>query len=90
MTDRPMIFSARMVCALLQEVTEPGTGKTVTRRLMSPQPETTRYCDRCGLSERVGCEMPDCEWGSRAPLLSSTQRPCAAGDRAWVKEAWCA
>lgn len=32
MTDRPILFSAPMVLALLGEVERPGTGKTQTRR----------------------------------------------------------
>lgn len=33
MTDRPIIYSAPMIQALLREVEEPGTGKTMTRRM---------------------------------------------------------
>lgn len=34
MTDLPVTFSASMVLALLREVAAPGTGKTMTRRLL--------------------------------------------------------
>lgn len=36
MTDRPIIMSAPMVRASLREIAEPGTGKTETRRILSP------------------------------------------------------
>ncbi len=35
MTDRPIIFSSSMVHAILREIETPGTGKTMTRRLLS-------------------------------------------------------
>ena len=38
--DRPIIFSAPMVRALLREAKRPGTGKTQTRRILKPQPPT--------------------------------------------------
>lgn len=37
MRDIPVIFSGPMVCALLREVEKPGTGKTMTRRLLKAQ-----------------------------------------------------
>lgn len=39
MTDKPILFSAPMVRALLREIETPGTGKTQTRRVLKPQPE---------------------------------------------------
>lgn len=35
MTDRPILFSASMVRAILREIERPGTGKTQTRRLLN-------------------------------------------------------
>ena len=34
----PMLFNGSMVRAILREIASPGTGKTVTRRLITPQP----------------------------------------------------
>ena len=33
MKDIPIIYSGAMVCALIREANQPGTGKTMTRRL---------------------------------------------------------
>ena len=38
MSDRPILFSGPMVQALLREIEEPGAGKTMTRRVLKPQP----------------------------------------------------
>lgn len=63
--------------------------KTQTRRTCNPQPELIRYCKKCGLSERVGCELPDCEFSAPEPLLHTTKNRCGQpGDRLWVREAW--
>lgn len=34
MVDRPILFSAPMVCAILREIEQPGTGKTQTRGVL--------------------------------------------------------
>lgn len=86
MTERPILFSAPMVRALLD-----GT-KTQTRRLLNPQPETFdidgRPCD-------VGCMLVDGEtvpriWLGResSGVLTSQNTRFAVGDRLWVKETW--
>lgn len=38
MADRPILFSAPMVRAILREIAAPGTGKTQTRRLLNVDP----------------------------------------------------
>lgn len=45
MADLPILFSAPMVRAILREIEKPGTGKTQTRRLLTPQPpEWATFC----------------------------------------------
>lgn len=39
MIDRPILFSAPMVRAILREIEQPGTGKTQTRRVLNLQPD---------------------------------------------------
>lgn len=38
MDTRPILMSAPMVLAILREIEQPGTGKTMTRRIVKPQP----------------------------------------------------
>lgn len=39
MADLPIPFSAPMIRAILREIEQPGTGKTQTRRVLTPQPD---------------------------------------------------
>lgn len=45
MTDRPILFSAPMVRAILREIEAPGTGKTQMRRVLKPRPRRTIFFD---------------------------------------------
>ncbi len=86
MADRPILFSASMVQALLREVSIEGTGKTQTRRILKPQPDprTTQVsvCRDlwmgCGPSVTGGTS----QWDRWQKLRF------AVGDRLWVKETW--
>ena len=79
MKERPILFSAPMVRALLA-----GT-KTQTRRVVKPQPVELPDFNRGGLSYNVRGSVyrawnpavmdPSCPYGRR-------------GDRLWVREAW--
>lgn len=76
MAERPSLFSAPMVRALLD-----GT-KTQTRRVMKPQPE--RVGDSTILQWRGGLFQPE-----RLPSNSSLLKHCPygqPGDRLWVRE----
>lgn len=74
MTDRPIIFSAPMVRALLA-----GT-KTQTRRILKPQP--TGHVWRYGWSKEGGATF------SGDNELFTGRIPIWAGDRLWVRETW--
>ena len=51
MTDRPIIMSGPMVIAILREIEAPGTGKTMTRRLLSSPLAKAEPGDRLWLKE---------------------------------------
>ena len=87
MTDRPILFSAPMVRALLA-----GT-KTQTRRVITPQPET--FPIEGGDDCRVYCvhvegeSVPRIAMGDgHCGVITLQKVPFAAGDRLWVKETW--
>lgn len=90
MADRPIIFSAPMVQALL------AGRKTQTRRVLKPQP----FAEVAGF-QRVFCEPPFYEAVDAAgkPVVQAfpypkgfvspyPRLPYAPGDRLWVREAW--
>lgn len=69
-TDIPIIYSASMVRALLEEAKCPGTGKTMTRRLAFT--ERRKRSPSLGESERC--------------VVASPWQKAKAGDRLWVRE----
>lgn len=83
MTDIPIICSAAMVVALLREADEPGTGKSMTRRLAW----STRFYDLGARLpvDRVVFPVPGGGFDVERP--SSWQR-VKPGDRLWVRETW--
>lgn len=84
MADRPILFSASMVQALLREARQPGAGKTQTRRILrlpkwaSTDPNDIEF-GGSGTAEVI-CRDTGC--------LATLPLPFAAGDRLWVKETW--
>lgn len=88
--DRPILFSGPMVRALIREIEQPGTGKTQTRRVLTPQPKTHRHCTVCGLGvgEWSACEEAECGELGPEVVATDTKVRFAVGDRLWVREAW--
>lgn len=82
MTERPILFSAPMVRAILED------RKTQTRRVVKPQPHPT-WTMNVDKRLRRGIPLGDLLKGS---ILSDTARfRCPyglPGDRLWVRETW--
>jgi hypothetical protein len=88
MTDKPIIFSAPMIRALLEG------RKTQTRRVLKPQPPEWVHEDQ---SPGYSCMTPpghiefrghyiDPEGVDRGPAAKFIKLPHATGDRLWVRE----
>lgn len=83
MTDRPILFSAPMIRALLDG------RKTQTRRVINPQPDTTIIGQPCHPEPRgerkwvfiAHDDKPNYKFATADFLV-----PIAAGDRLWVRE----
>ncbi len=84
MADKPILFSAPMVRALLREIANPGTGKTQTRRVVEP------YEPKAG-SKPVRDRLVIGKTTIDDHLAISTRGflpKYAVGNRLWVREAW--
>lgn len=85
MTDRPIIFSAPMVRALLEG------RKTQTRRLLNPQPELTREESDEGPALYHVHNAHGGSIGVPEDQVAATAidyAPWQVGDRLWVRESW--
>jgi hypothetical protein len=85
MRDKPILFSAPMVQAILREIREPGTGKTQTRRVlnlsqMHPVMKTEPHTMEVDGSNLI------CRWTSG--LRYDLKSPFRSSDRLWVRETW--
>lgn len=88
MTDRPILFSAPIVRALLDG------SKTQTRRILKPQPET--FDLECGNECLVyplkveGRDYTNIAIGHETSgVITKQKMPFEIGDRLWVRETWC-
>jgi len=90
MKERPMIYTGDMVRALLREV-DP---KTMTRRVMKPQPPTVAVPCTCiaGVKHFYTRKEPP-PTDSSEPTTETLTIKCPygqPGDRLWVRETWAA
>jgi hypothetical protein len=90
MTDRPMLFSAPMIQAILREIENPGTGKTQTRRL--PKIKGRPGFFDFGKSDTKGYDWTyrrkDHVWEDLRHEELLKRLPIAVGDSVWVREHW--
>ncbi len=89
MTDRPIIMSGPMVCAILDG------RKTQTRRVLKPQPDQTRAKGKKVIDVspyHTGApEFGQAYYWQENGCWNSSERfklPYAIGDRLWVRETW--
>lgn len=86
--DRPVIFSGPMVKALLREAASPGTGKTMTRRIVKPQPQPFliegKLCD-VFLTQIDSDPWPRVTLGRVITKQEVRYKP---GLKLWVRENW--
>lgn len=82
MADRPILFSSPMIRALLEGQ------KTMTRRVLKPQPAFYGTDDVPSLPTRRGCTFADHLMVTSENIDACT--PYSPGDRLWVREAWAA
>lgn len=92
MADRPILFSAPMIQAML------AGRKTQTRRALKPQPTLgapTRFqrVATCNRTFRSVWEAHDASGPVNAfhkpPFVDCQTTTYAVGDRLWIREAWC-
>ena len=80
MADRPILFSAPMIRALL------AGRKTQTRRVLKPQPE---WLERNGMIAAGWSWGPFLAYGTESFKRDAAEyAPIAPGDRLWVRETW--
>lgn len=85
MTDRPIIFSSAMVQALLEG------RKTMTRRLLRPQPDSSKLSPPYKPENRSGQRwvfMNRIDFPEYAFASQDFKAPYAPGDRLYVRENW--
>jgi len=94
MADRPILFSASMVRAILREIKQPGTGKTQTRRIIKPVKMSGGFTGAMyphyingelagSTSDPVFDDLTSENGGN--PLFAGVT-PYCPGDRLWVRE----
>lgn len=100
MADLPILFSAPMVRAILREIEQPGTGKTQTRRVLSPQPPRGDHYGKdimdwglSGIYQDDENSAPNKWWlDVQTDVDDNSHREIsvryAVGDRLYVREAW--
>ena len=84
MTVKPILFNTDMVRAILDGK------KTVTRRLVRPQPTGNYFTGVCTGSTQTGDKaVGQFFWGERQGEISeSASPPCQTGDILYIRETW--
>ncbi|MBP2495235.1 hypothetical protein ABID82_002434 [Methylobacterium sp. PvP062] len=94
MADRPILFSAPMVQALLREAHQPGTGKTQTRRILKPQPpDWATFCQQPDMLNVEHRWVPSRLWRwsepEQTPRRALRAWPVdAEGEHYWMRLPW--
>lgn len=89
MTALPLIMSASMVRAILREIEQPGSGKTMTRRLFKMDREPPpKWNGRFGFSVFTPARHVELRGydDQRGPLSRFMRLRWFNGDRLWVRE----
>ncbi|AHD12168.1 hypothetical protein [Phaeobacter gallaeciensis] len=90
MADRPILFSAPMVNAILREIRTPGAGKTQTRRLLKIKGKPGFF--QFGVSDTRGYDWTfrrkDHVWEDFRHDDLMKLLPVQSGDRLFVREHW--
>jgi hypothetical protein len=86
MADLPILFSGAMVRAILREIEQPGTGKTQTRRVLTPQPTYHGLDDVPSLPTKRRYTFAEYLMVNSPNIDACT--PYEVGDRLYVREAW--
>lgn len=86
MADRPILFSAPMVRAILREIENPGSGKTQTRRVLKSP--FLKLEDGVHPALTVGKEYFSCFSGGDQWATPSEAIKYRPGDRLYVRETW--
>lgn len=92
--DIPIIYSAPMVRALIREATEPGTGKTMTRRLLyglrknstMPRGPSVLQGYEPIITYAPGTVFPPTNFGPDESFTLTGWHQVQVGDRLWVRE----
>lgn len=82
MADRPILFSAPMIRALL------AGSKTQTRRLIKPQPPAHTTCAGFFSTGSFGWMAGDPADLESWEFLGDFKTPISVGDRLWLRETW--
>ncbi len=93
MTGKQILFSSEMVRAILREIEAPGTGKTQTRRALTPQPESFdlapgKECRAFPMQVQGEARRRIALGSDQCGIITEQALPYDIGDRLYVRETW--